>query len=219
MMKSQARCRFVFTGGSGAASGRGNPIAGGLFGSLGHEYARIVSEPVAANYPELNIRFSKRETAGGTSRDLCVRREPEVLISVPGRNSIVSGANGGQWRLDVSQMTEMEEKPTGYEENFEQMIVTVRRIAHDGILLLVPHFIERNPQGGMRRRMARYCDIGRRPAVKHQIILIDTQTVFCGLRKPQRSFCPAWVRVHPNSPGRGATAHALLQAFDFCFNH
>ena len=169
--------RIVFAGDSVTDMNSGNPVGEGLFDSLGFGYVRMVENLLMSVYPEYNIRVTNSGIGGNTSRDLLARWERDVLNLNPDWVSIMIGINDVWRQFDTPAMTDRAVSPAQYEQNVENMILSLQDRVK-GIFLMTPYYMEPNPADTMRARMDEYGEVCRRLAEKYGCIFIDLQAMF-----------------------------------------
>ena len=141
--------RIVFAGDSVTDMNSGNPVGEGLFDSLGFGYVRMVENLLMSVYPEYNIRVTNSGIGGNTSRDLLARWERDVLNLNPDWVSIMIGINDVWRQFDTPAMTDRAVSPEQYEQNVENMILSLKDRVK-GIFLMTPYYMEPNPADTMR---------------------------------------------------------------------
>lgn len=210
--------RIVFTGDSVTDMGSANPVGEGLRDSLGFGYVRMVENLLCAVYPELTLRVTNAGVSGNTSRQLLARWERDAIALHPQWVSILIGINDVWRRFDTPGIPENAVLPDEYEQNVEQMILSIKDKVK-GIFLMTPYYMEPNAQDEMRACMDTYGAICRRLAEKHGCILIDLQEMFHHYFKFQHSSYIAWDRVHPNQIGATLIAREFLRHCEFDYEH
>ncbi|MBE6957698.1 MAG: GDSL family lipase [Ruminococcaceae bacterium] len=209
--------RIVFAGDSVTDMQSTNPVGEGLFDSLGFGYVRVVSNLLAACYPELSIRVTNSGISGHTSRDLLARFDRDVVALEPDWVSICIGINDVWRQFDLPAFHKDHILPEEYEQNVEEMILKVKGKVK-GIFLLSPYIMEPNEKDMMRARMDEYVAICARLAQKHGCIYVDFQKLYADYCSVRHSSYIAWDRIHPNQIGSTLMAREFLKHCDFDFN-
>jgi lysophospholipase L1-like esterase len=210
--------RIVFAGDSVTDMNSTTPVGEGLFDSLGFGYVRMVENLLMSIYPEYNIRVTNSGISGNTSRDLWARWERDVLNLHPDWVSIMIGINDVWRQFDTPAMTDFAVLPTQYEQNVENMILSLKGSVK-GIFIMTPYYMEPNPADAMRARMDEYGAVCRRLAEKHNCIFIDLQAMFDRYFKYQHSTFIAWDRIPPNQIGAMLIAREFLKHCGFDYQH
>lgn len=206
--------RVVFAGDSVTDMGSAQPVGEGQFDSLGRGYVRVVDSLLAAYYPERRIRITNSGVDGNTSRDLKERFQRDVVDLHPDWVSICIGINDVWRQFDFPSMPEYAVQPDEYENNVEEMILSVKDQVK-GVFLLTPYYMEPNQEDAMRRRMGEYVEICKRLAKKHGCRLVDFQMMYDKYCTVRHSSYIAWDRVHPNQVGATLMAREFLKACAF----
>jgi len=209
--------RIVFAGDSVTDMQSTNPVGEGLFDSLGFGYVRVVSNLLAACYPELSIRVTNSGISGHTSRDLLARFDRDVVALEPDWVSICIGINDVWRQFDLPSFHKDLILPEEYEQNVEEMILKVKGKVK-GIFLLSPYIMEPNEKDMMLARMDEYVAICARLAQKHGCIYVDFQKLYADYCSVRHSSYIAWDRIHPNQIGSTLMAREFLKHCDFDFN-
>lgn len=209
--------RIVFAGDSVTDMNSTNPVGEGLFDGLGFGYVRVVSNLLAACYPELTIRVTNSGISGNTSRDLLARYDRDVVALNPDWVSICIGINDVWRQFDSPAIPDGHVLPEEYERNVEEMILRVRGKVK-GIFILSPYIMEPNREDMMRARMNEYVAICEKLAKKHGCTFVNLQKLYEDYCKIRHSSYIAWDRIHPNQIGATLMARAFLKECGFDFN-
>ena len=209
--------RIVFAGDSVTDMQSNNPVGEGLFDSLGFGYVRVISNLIAACYPELTVRITNSGISGHTSRNLLERFDRDVVALEPDWVSICIGINDVWRQFDLPAFVRDHIGPDEYERNVEEMILKVKGKVK-GIFLLSPYIMEPNENDMMRKRMDEYVAICAKLAEKHGCIYIDFQKLYADYCSIRHSSYIAWDRIHPNQIGATLMAREFLKHCDFDFN-
>ena len=132
--------------------------------------------------------------------------------------SICIGINDVWRQFDSPSQLDWHVLPDEYEKNVEKMIQSVDGKVK-GILILSPYYIEPNKEDKMRARMDEYVEICRKLAEKYNCTFVDFQKLYADYCEIRHSAYIAWDRVHPNQIGSTLMARAILEKFEFDFNH
>lgn len=206
--------RIVFAGDSVTDMGSVNPVGEGLFDNLGHGYVRMVSNMLAACYPELSIRVTNSGISGHTSRDLLDRFQRDVVDLNPDWVSICIGINDVWRQFDSPAMPDYQVQPDEYRDNIEKMILAVKDSVK-GIFILTPYYMEPNREDKMRARIDEYVEICRELAETYGCVLVDFQAMYEKYCSIKHSSFIAWDRIHPNEIGATLMAREFLSHCGF----
>ena len=209
--------RIVFAGDSVTDMKSNNPVGEGLFDNLGFGYVRVISNLIAACYPELTVRITNSGISGHTSRNLLERFDRDVVDLNPDWVSICIGINDVWRQFDLPAFVRDHIQPEEYERNVEEMILKVKGKVK-GIFLLSPYIMEPNEKDMMRARMDEYVAICAQLAQKHGCIYVDFQKLYADYCSIRHSSYIAWDRIHPNQVGATLMAKEFLKHCDFDFN-
>ena len=217
-MKFENNDKIVFAGDSVTDMESAHPVGEGLGNALGFGYVRMFENLLASVYPEIKVRVVNSGISGDTSRNLIERFDRDVVSLNPDWVSICIGINDVWRQFDTPSQLDWHVLPNEYEKNVEKMIQSVDGKVK-GILILSPYYIEPNKEDKMRARMDEYVEICRKLAEKYNCTFVDFQKLYVDYCKIRHSSYIAWDRVHPNQIGSTLMARAILEKFDFDFNH
>lgn len=129
-MKLEHQSVILFQGDSITDAGRDrdNPD------SLGNGYAHFIAARLAADLPELGLRFVNRGISGNRSADLVKRWHEDCLAIRPSILSIMIGINDVWRRYDSASPTSTDE----YRANLETLLTKSRAAGITQIVLLEP---------------------------------------------------------------------------------
>ena len=217
-MKFENNDKIVFAGDSVTDMESAHPVGEGLGNALGFGYVRMFENLLASVYPEIKVRVVNSGIGGNTSRDLIERFDRDVVSLNPDWVSICIGINDVWRQFDSPSQLDWHVLPDEYEKNVEKMIQSVDGKVK-GILILSPYYIEPNKEDKMRARMDEYVEICRKLAEKYNCTFVDFQKLYADYCEIRHSAYIAWDRVHPNQIGSTLMARAILEKFEFNFNH
>jgi lysophospholipase L1-like esterase len=215
-MKIQPNSKLVMIGDSVTDCERACPVGEGLFEALGKGYVSLVDGLLTACYPAHQIRVVNMGISGNTARDLKARWQTDVLDLRPDWLSICIGIND-VWRyFDSPYQPEWHVPLVEYERILDELLETTKPTLK-GLVLMTPYFIESNRADAMRVMMDDYGRVVKKLAVKHQAILVDTQSAFDEVLAHLHPMTLAWDRVHPTHSGHTILARTFLRAVDFAW--
>lgn len=206
--------RIVFAGDSVTDMGSAQPVGEGPGDGIGRSYVSIIENMLSVCYPKLKIRVTNSGISGNTSRDLLMRFKRDVIDLNPDWVSICIGINDVWRQFDTPDRFDIQVMPDEYEQNVEEMIVSVKDKVK-GIFILSPYYIEPNRGDMMRARMDEYVEICRQLAEKHNCIFVDFQKMYEEYCKIRHSSYIAGDRVHPNQVGATLMAMTFLEKAGF----
>jgi len=196
---------------------RKRPYGEGLFSGTGKGYVALVEALLQSKYPERRIRIINMGISGNTVRDLKARWASDVEELRPDWVSIMIGINDVWRQFDMPAIRSAHVYLEEYEETLNELVARTKPKT-EGIVLMMPFYIEPNREDPMRAEMDRYGAAVKRIAQKHGTLLVDTQAAIDALTVHLYPAAIAWDRVHPNLTGHMAIARAFLDAVGFEWN-
>jgi len=208
---------LLFIGDTITAAGRsdtGNPIPFAPPLGLGFGYVNLVNAWLETQRPELRIRVINRGVDGNTVVDLRERWTRDVLEHRPNWLSILTGISDVWRHFDTPLKTESHVDPARFESILRELIEkTIAKL--DGLILMAPYCVEKNPADEMRRKMDTYGNTVRTLAEEYKAIFVDTQAGFDRLLEHRHPVAIARDRIHPGTAGHLVNAKAFLSALGF----
>lgn len=168
---------------------------------------------LTATYPADEFTVINMGVSGNTLRDLSARWQTDVLNLQPDWLSVMIGINDVWPQFDspgLPSVSSVEE----YTLILEQLLQQTAPIV-SGIVLMTPFFIEENRLDPMRKMTEDYVEAVRQIARKHQVILVDTQTIFDTMLAHRPFQDLSGDHVHPTMTGHMILARAFLQALGY----
>ncbi|MGO8672323.1 MAG: SGNH/GDSL hydrolase family protein [Capsulimonadaceae bacterium] len=206
--------KFLLVGDSITDGGRVHPMGEGWAGALGTGYVALVEALLSSVYYHHAIRVVNMGSSGDTVRDFRRRWKSDVLDQAPDWVSVMVGINDVSRQFDAPTRPETHVYIDEYESTLNDLIEETHRVA-TGMILMTPFFIEPNRDEPMRAQMDRYGDAVKRLALRHDLILVDTQAAFDELLGVCHPSSLAPDRVHANLAGHMVITRALLNAIGF----
>lgn len=203
-----AHDKLLFIGDSITDCGR-SPAGEGLFGALGNGYVSMLDALLAVHYPEVPVRVVNKGVSGNTVRDLKRRWQSDVLDEKPDWVAVMVGANDVWRQFDSPKQFEWAVPIEEYRDTLAELVELTRHHVK-GMILATPYYIEPLTADPMRARMDEYGRAVREVAHRNGCRLVDTQAAFAPLLEHMHSSAIAWDRIHPNTVGHMALAHAFF---------
>lgn len=202
----------LFTGDSITDAGRRDsaiPIGGG--------YVRMVSDLVAARYPEHGLRVVNTGIGGNTIEDLQTRFTDDVISHRPDWVSIMIGINDvNRWLCKQPGSV----SPEQYADFFAGIMDRLARETTATVVLVEPFYLSRDGTSGSYRSrvltaLADYRKTVHAMAEQHKARLVRLHEMFQNQLRhhPVDRFAPE--PVHPNPSGHLLIAHEWLRAVDW----
>lgn len=208
--------KLVMIGDSVTDAGRTQPVGEGLFDALGHGYVALIDSLLGSAHASDSIRVVNMGTSGNTVRDLKRRWQTDVVDQKPGWVSVMIGANDVWRQFDSPLRPEQHVYIEEYEATLDHLITNTLPSVQ-GMILMTPFYIEPNRFDPMRAQMDRYGDVVKRLALRHDLVLVDTQAAFDAVLGVYYPATLSWDRIHPNNVANGVLARAFLKAIDFAW--
>jgi lysophospholipase L1-like esterase len=200
---------LLFVGDSITDCGR-NKETGGT--DLGAGYVAQVQAMLEAHHPESKIQYLNTGISGNRVPDLEERWDRDVLDHKPDWVSIMIGINDVWRQFDRPLTPQVSLK--AYSEKLEALIErTLPQV--EGMIVMSPYFLEKNPEDPMRAMMDRYGAEARAIAERHGLRFVDVQAAFNVWLEQNNSLQLCSDRVHPNAVGHNIIASAFLNAIGF----
>ena len=136
-MKLEHQSVILFQGDSITDAGRDKSSPD----SLGAGYVNFIAARLAADFPELALRFVNRGVGGNRSADLVKRWHEDCLAIRPSVLSIMIGINDTWRRYDSASPTSADE----YRSNLETLLTKSRAAGITQIVLLEPFVLPSPP--------------------------------------------------------------------------
>lgn len=204
--------KLVMIGDSITDCGRGRPV-GESYG-LGNGYVNMVDALLGSTYYHHGIRVVNMGTGGDTVRHLKRRWQTDVIDLKPNWVSIMIGINDVWRQFDAPNRPEEHVYIEDYEATLNDLIEQTRPSVN-GLILMTPFYIEPNKVDPMRAQMDRYGNVVKQLALRHDAVLVDTQSAFDEVLSNYYPGTLAGDRVHPNHVGHMVIARAFLNAIGF----
>jgi lysophospholipase L1-like esterase len=200
--------KIVFIGDSITDCGRRDAAA-----PYGSGYVSQVRSLLLARYPERQLVVVNKGIGGNTTRDLAQRWEQDVIGERPDWLSVMIGIND-VWRT-YDQAGAGAVPLDEYTITLRALLDRARAATSARLILAEPYMIEPDRSQPMRHQMDQYGAAVRQIAADYDALLVRTQAAFdaaLAFTTPQ-----AWAddRIHPNAPGHGIIALAVLKALEF----
>jgi lysophospholipase L1-like esterase len=207
-----AGSKILMVGDSITDCGRARPV-GKRADGLGNGYVSLVDSLLTATYPADEFTVINMGVSGNTLKDLSARWQTDVLNLQPDWLSVMIGIND-VWRQFDSPGLPSISSVQEYTLILEQLLQQTAPIV-SGIVLMTPFFIEENRLDPMRKMTEDYVEAVRQIARKHQVILVDTQTIFDTMLAHRPFQDLSGDHVHPTMTGHMILARAFLQALGY----
>jgi lysophospholipase L1-like esterase len=207
-----AGSKILMIGDSITDCDRARPV-GKRADGLGNGYVSLVDSLLTATYPADEFTVINMGVSGNTLKDLSARWQTDVLNLQPDWLSVMIGINDVWRQFDspgLPSISSVQEYTLILEQLLQQTAPTV-----SGIVLMTPFFIEENRLDPMRKMTEDYVEAVRQIARKHQVILVDTQTIFDTMLAHRPFQDLSGDHVHPTMTGHMILARAFLQALGY----
>lgn len=203
--------RFVCVGDSITDCNREWPIA--ERNGLGSGYVSLFNALLGSRHPAHGIRVFNAGQNGNTVLDLQARWDADIMALHPDWLSVCIGINDVWRQFDAPLRTEWHVPLDVFSHTLDSLLAKTRPQLR-GLVLMTPFFLEPNRQEPMRAMMDAYGQAVSALAVRHDAILVDTQSTMDSLLTHQHPMALCWDRIHPSLTGHMALAQALLAALE-----
>lgn len=182
---------------------------------LGHGYARMINDLIAARYPSHQLKVINTGIGGNTVRDMMNRWTDDVIRHQPDWLSIKIGINDiHRW---LRQVPDAAVTPDEFAQMYDTILARVAKETKAKVILVDPFYIstDRDPtsfRSLVLEHLPSYIKTVERMSKKYKTRRVKTHDAFATLLKhnvPDR-FCPE--PVHPNPAGHLVIAHEWLKA-------
>jgi len=211
--------RFLFQGDSITDCSRIRETENGrdIF-NKGHGYATVTSALLGSEYAG-ELEFINRGIAGNRIVDVYARIKADIINLKPDYMSILIGIND-VWHEIRRENGVSAEK---FEKIYTMLIEEVFEVLPDlKIFILSPFVLNYTATEEHFDTFRKECDLrieaAKRVADKFSLPFINLQDVFDeGLKKAPAEYW-VWDGVHPQAPGHGLIANALIEEFKKVYN-
>ncbi len=177
---------------------------------MGKGYALMAAAQLAAQYPEIKLRFLNRGISGNRVKDLLSRWEKDCIELKPTWLSLMIGINDCWRRFDKNEPTSTEEFENGY-----RSLLTMTKKKTSAKIILCEPFALPHPEDRKKWRedLDPKIDAVRRLAREFGAYLVPFDGIFA--QAACRVECDYWAGdgVHPSMAGHSLMAHHWLQCF------
>ncbi len=175
---------------------------------LGYGYAMLAASWFQALYPEINVRFLNRGTAGHRVKDLLARWQEDCLELRPTWISLLVGINDTWRRYDDNDPTLVRDYEDAYRSLLERTVTTLnaRLIVCEPFVLPVPADRE-----GWREDLDPKIAVGRKLAREYGALYIPFDGIFAQAASQREPAFWADDGVHPTPAGHALMAQAWLR--------
>lgn len=181
--------------------------------SLGIGYVALIEATLTAQPHRHGYHIINMGITGNTTRDLQARWQRDVTDLQPDIISIMIGINDVWRQLFRPGQTYGHIQIDEYRRNLNELILTAKKNAQGGVILMTPFFIEDNRQDAMRVLMDSYGAVVKELAAEYGLPVVDTQAAYDVALDHLHPMELAIDRVHPNLAGHMILAQAFLQEF------
>lgn len=213
-MKIPSGSTLLFIGDSITDCDRSYPV--GEKGGLGNGYVNLINAILGAHSPQYSLRMLNTGISGNRIPDLKARWQSDVLDLKPDWLSVMIGIND-VWRQFDSPGRPGQVSLDRYVTIYRQLLEQTKPLV-EGIVLMSPYYIEKNPEDDMRRLMDRYGQAVKQLAEEYNTEFVDVQAAFDAflVHNPTQALCGD--RVHSNTIGHMLIARAFMQTMGFTWD-
>ncbi len=201
---------LVMTGDSLTDAGRGRPV-GTFKTGLGTGYVMMVQAMLGAFVPDWRITVLNTGVAGNTIRDVCQRRQIDILELKPDYVSIMCGVNDASRQFNIFEDPSRFVPYDEFAERYEELVMDVLK-STKGMILLGPFFLEANRSDKVRVLIEKYASAVKSIAQKHRLTFVDNQALLDKYAEKNNVFSLSKDRVHMNTVGHMLLACEFLKA-------
>lgn len=213
-MKIEKHSRFLLIGDSITDTNRdpsGQPTPWNPAIGLGRGYVNFLNALIENKHPGHAIRVINRGVSGNTIRDLRARWHEDVISLSPDWLSIFIGINDVWRHFDTPLNIERQVPLEAYTQIYEELLSHAQQsLSLQGLILISPYVVEKNPEDPFRKKMAQYGEVVAQLASENNAIHIDSQSAIDRLLEHHHPTELAWDRIHLNPTGHMALALAIL---------
>ncbi len=177
---------------------------------LGDGYPSIISQRLAADYPQLGLKLINTGVSGNRAVDLVNRWKEDCIDLQPDVLSILIGVNDTWRRYDSNEPT----SDSDYETRLRLIITDAKINTPADILLFVPFVIDVNDGvARMREDLSGKQEVVRKLAAEYSLKCFDLDAMFKKECETCEPTCFTADGVHPNRRGHELIADAWFDVF------
>lgn len=195
---------ILFTGDSITDCGRNRTAPN----NLGLGYAAMVADRLAAEHPELNLRFINRGISGDRTCDLLKRWTEDCIDLKPDWISILVGVNNTWRRYDHNDPT----SDAAFEAEYRALLHRAKAETGARLVLCSPFLLHANPAiEAMREDLDPKIAISKQLADEFGAVWIDSDAVFVAALSRHIPEYGSPDGVHPSPAGHALMADAWIR--------
>jgi lysophospholipase L1-like esterase len=203
--------RIVFTGDSITDCGRARPVGSGEEGTLGEGYVALVDWTLASTGAQPASRILNTGVSGDTVRDLAARWQRDVMDLEPHWVSVMIGINDVWRQFDSDPAIVRPVSLDEYRATLRRLLTSVRPRVQ-GIVLMLPFYLEPEPGDPMRAMRDRYAEAAADIGGQVGATIVATQTALESVLPLRHRDQLAPDGVHPTGLGHMILARAWMAA-------